>query len=62
MGLRLMGEGEMKYILLVTWISGGHPPANYQALFNSAEACETARQALLADAQRIKAQQWRGAR
>ena len=57
-----MGEGEMKYILLVTWISGGHPPANYQALFNSAEACETARQALLADAQRIKAQQWRGAR
>ena len=33
----------MKYILLVTWISGGQPPVNYQTLFNSAEACEAAR-------------------
>jgi hypothetical protein len=49
----------MKYILLVTWISGGHPPVNYQVFFNSAEACETARQAVLADAQRVKAQQAR---
>jgi len=47
----------MKYILLVTWISGGQPPASYQTLFNSAEACEAARQAVLADAQRVKQQQ-----
>ena len=47
----------MKYILLVTWISGGQPPVNYQTLFNSAEACEAARQAVLADAQRVKQQQ-----
>lgn len=55
---RRVGEySQMKYILLVTWISGGQPPVNYQTLFNSAEACEAARQAVLADAQRVKQQQ-----
>lgn len=43
----------MKYILLVTWFGYGQPPSGYQAVFNSAEACATARLAVQAEAQRM---------
>jgi hypothetical protein len=33
----------MKWILLVTWIVAGQPPSSYQAEFDTADACETAR-------------------
>jgi hypothetical protein len=45
------------YLLLVTWIvSHQVPPSGYQATFNSAEACEAARNAVLAEGQRLKAE------
>jgi hypothetical protein len=42
------------YLLLVTWIVSGQPPNSYQATFNSAETCEAARLAVLAESQRLK--------
>ena len=42
------------FVLLVTWIVSGQPPSSYQTTFTSAEACEAARNAVLADGQRIK--------
>lgn len=44
------------FVLLVTWIVSGQPPSSYQTTFNSAEACEAARNAVLADGQRLKAE------
>jgi len=44
------------FLLLVTWFAQGQPPSNYQAPFNSAEACETARSAVLADGRRLQAE------
>jgi len=38
----------------VTWIVFGQPPSSYQTTFNSAEACEVARKAVLSDRQRLK--------
>jgi hypothetical protein len=37
------------FVLLVTWIVSNQPPSSYQTTFNSAEACEAARNAILAD-------------
>jgi hypothetical protein len=42
------------WLLLVTWIVSDQPPSSYQVTFNSAEACEVARKAVLADGQRFK--------
>ena len=42
------------FILLVTWIVFGQPPSSYQVTFNSAEACESARAAVLVEGQRLK--------
>jgi hypothetical protein len=44
----------MKFVLLVTWLVSGQPPNSYQVIFSSAEACEAARQGVLADGQRVK--------
>jgi hypothetical protein len=44
------------FVLLVTWIVSGQPPSSYQTIFNSAETCEAARNAVLADGQRLKAE------
>ena len=49
----------MKYLLLVTVFMGGQPPQSYQVQFSSAEACQNARNAVLADLDRMKAQQAR---
>ena len=46
----------MKFVLLVTWIVSKQPPSSYQVTFNSAEACEVARNAVLADGRRLKAE------
>ena len=43
-------------ILLVTWLVAGQPPNSYQTTFNSMEACEAARSAVLAEGRRIKAE------
>jgi hypothetical protein len=42
------------FILLVTWFAYGQPPSSYQTVFNSAEACGKARQALVAEAERMR--------
>ena len=44
------------YLLLVTWIVSGQPPSSYQTTFNSAEACDAARGAVLAESLRLKAE------
>jgi hypothetical protein len=44
------------FVLLVTWIVSGQPPSSYQTTFNSAEACEAARNAVLTDGRRLKAE------
>ena len=44
------------FVLLVTWFVSGQPPSSYQTTFNSAEACEAARNAVLADGRRLKAE------
>lgn len=41
-------------LLLVTWIVYGQPPNSYQAVFDSMEACQKARTAILQDASRMK--------
>jgi hypothetical protein len=46
----------MKFVLLVTWLVSGQPPNSYQVSFSSAEACEAARQGVLADGRRVKAE------
>jgi hypothetical protein len=43
------------YILLITWLLPGQPPHSYQVMFYSEEACMTARDAVLADGHRVKA-------
>lgn len=53
---RLRKGGEMKFVLLVTWLVSGQPPNSYQVIFSSAEACEAARQGVLADGRRVKAE------
>jgi hypothetical protein len=45
----------MRFVLLVTWIVYGQPPTSYQTIFNSLAACEAARAAIFADAQRLVA-------
>jgi hypothetical protein len=42
------------FVLLVTWIVSGQPPSSYQTTFNSAEVCETVRDAVLTDGQRTR--------
>jgi hypothetical protein len=42
------------FILMVTWFYYGQPPATSQAQFTSMEACNVARNAVLADAARLK--------
>jgi hypothetical protein len=44
------------YILMVTWLISGQPPHGYQVTFFSEEACAAARDAVLADGRRVKAQ------
>ena len=44
------------WLLVVTWIVSDQPPSIYQVRFNSAEACEVARNAVLAEGRRIKAE------
>jgi hypothetical protein len=44
------------YILMVTWFISGQPPYSYQVPFLSEEACAAARDAVLADGHRVKAQ------
>jgi hypothetical protein len=41
-------------ILMVTWFYYGQPPVSSQAEFTSMEACTVARNAVLADAGRLK--------
>jgi len=42
-----------KTVLLVTWIVFGQPPSSYQVTFDSAEACDKAREAVLSDGMRL---------
>jgi hypothetical protein len=44
------------YILLVAWLIPGQPPLSYQVAFSSEEACVAARDAVLADGRRVKAE------
>jgi hypothetical protein len=44
------------FVLLVTWFVSNQPPSSYQTIFNSAEACEAARNAVLAEGRRINAE------
>ena len=43
----------MTFLLLVTWLSYGQPPSDYQVPFSSNEACEAARLQLIKDGERI---------
>jgi hypothetical protein len=43
----------MAFLLLVTWLSYGQPPSDYQVPFSSNEACEAARLQLIKDIERI---------
>jgi len=45
----------MNVVLLVTWFYYGQPPANSQTQFSSIEACQVAREAILRDAGRLRA-------
>jgi hypothetical protein len=49
------------FILLVTWFAFQQPPHSYQTTFNSTEACNAAREAVLADANRLAQEYNRGA-
>jgi hypothetical protein len=42
-------------VLLVTWFFYGQPPATSQTLFSTMLACQTARESILKDAARLKA-------
>jgi hypothetical protein len=46
----------MVYVLLVTWFAYGQPPASYQTIFDSERACDLARSAVIADADRMRAE------
>jgi hypothetical protein len=42
------------FILLVTWFVYGQQPSNYQVQFDSVDACQTARHALLEEAEQMR--------
>jgi hypothetical protein len=42
-------------VLLVTWLYYGQPPANSQTQFASMETCQVARESILKDAGRLRA-------
>lgn len=44
------------YILMVAWLIPGQSPHSYQITFFSEEACVAARDAVLADGRRVKAE------
>jgi hypothetical protein len=44
-------------VLLVTWVVYAQSPNSYQVTFTSMEACETARKAILQEAERLKREQ-----
>jgi len=44
------------FVLMMTWLVSGQPPSSYQVTFSSAEACHVARDAVLADGRRVKAE------
>jgi hypothetical protein len=44
------------YILMVTWLIVGQPPHSYQVMFYSEDTCVAARDAVLADGRRLKAE------
>jgi hypothetical protein len=50
------GNDMKSFILLVTWFVSGQAPSSYQTAFTSAEACNAARDAVIADGRRIKAE------
>jgi hypothetical protein len=50
------GTAMKNVVLLVTWLVSGQPPSSYQVVFNSAEACNAARDYVLGDGRRIKAE------
>ena len=43
-------------VLIVTWLTYGHPAVSTQTEFNSLKACEEARNSIMKDAERIKAE------
>jgi hypothetical protein len=43
-------------VLLVTWFTFNQAPATHETAFSSARACEAARQQVLAEARRLKAE------
>jgi hypothetical protein len=45
------------YILMVAWLIPGQPPHSYQVTFFAEKACLAARDAVLADGRRVKADQ-----
>jgi hypothetical protein len=45
------------FIRMVTWFFFNQPPASFQTTFNTEKACEAARNAVLADQRRLKADQ-----
>jgi hypothetical protein len=46
----------MAYVLLVTWFAYSQPPNSYQTIFDTEKACILARSAVLAEAERMKAE------
>lgn len=42
------------FVLVVTWFYFNQPPTIYQSAFASSDLCESAKAAVLADAQRLK--------
>jgi hypothetical protein len=50
-----VAEMKASTLLLVTWFYYGQPPTTSQTTFNSMEACTAARDAVLQDAARLKA-------
>jgi cell division protein FtsL len=47
---------KLTYMLLVTWIVHGQPPSSYQTQYTSADKCIFARETVLADWRRLKAE------
>jgi hypothetical protein len=48
------------FVLLVTWFALHQPPHSYQTTFGSAETCNAARDAILADAVRLQREFYNG--
>lgn len=48
----------MTWILLVTWVIPGQPPATSQAQFHSQQACAAARDDVLKSGQELRQQIW----